>query len=108
MKREVRIARRKKRFLALALIVLFILGFLLHRQVINSVYNPAAEGVYYRVETDEKSVAFTFEAVWGAGKTAEILNLLDRHNVQATFFLSGQWLRKYADLARGIVLRAMK
>jgi len=105
LKREVRIARRKKRFLALALIVLFILGFLLHRQVINSVYNPAAEGVYYRVETDEKSVAFTFEAVWGAGKTAEILNLLDRHNVQATFFLSGQWLRKYADLARGIVLR---
>ena len=60
--------KTQKTFPGSCLIVLFILGFLLHRQVINSVYNPAAEGVYYRVETDEKSVAFTFEAVWGAGK----------------------------------------
>lgn len=49
----------------------------------------------YRVDTDEKKVAITFDAAWGADKTEQILEVLDEFNVKATFFLVGMWVEKY-------------
>ena len=43
------------------------------------------------VETEKKQVALTFDAVEGNGDTAQILETLKRHDVHATFFLTGGW-----------------
>ena len=45
----------------------------------------------YSVETEKKQVALTFDAVEGNGDTAQILETLKRHDVHATFFLTGGW-----------------
>lgn len=56
----------------------------------------------YAVETNEKKVALTFDAAWGADKTSKIVNILKENNVGGTFFLVGFWSEKYPDKIREI------
>jgi len=59
----------------------------------------------YGVQTSEKKVAISFDAAWGAERTPEILDTLDRYEVKTTFFLVGFWIEKYPDMAREIAAR---
>ena len=56
----------------------------------------------YSVETDEKKVAISFDAAWGNEQTSELLDILDRYEVKATFFLVGQWVDNYPDSVKEI------
>lgn len=50
----------------------------------------------YRVDTgEEKVVALSFDAAWGADKTDGIIDILNKYNIKATFFLVGFWVNKY-------------
>ena len=42
-----------------------------------------------RGEEEEKVVALTFDAAWGADKTRGILDILDEYDAGGTFFLVG-------------------
>lgn len=59
----------------------------------------------YCVERDDKVIAISFDASWGADKTLDILDILDQHNVKTTFFLVGGWVDKYPDMLKEIVSR---
>ena len=56
-----------------------------------------------RVETLEKVVALTFDDGPAKGSTQRILEILQTHRVQATFFLTGEGIEKNPDEARLIV-----
>lgn len=56
----------------------------------------------YSVETPRKQVAFSFDAVWGADQTGELLAILEKHQVKTTFFLGGFWLEKYPEMVKAI------
>lgn len=56
----------------------------------------------YSVETQEKKVALTFDAAWGADKTSKIVSILKEKEVGGTFFLVGFWSEKYPDKIREI------
>ena len=56
----------------------------------------------YCVQTDEKKVALSFDAAWGNEDTAEILEILKKHNVHVTFFMTGGWEEKYPDDVKAI------
>lgn len=62
----------------------------------------------YSVQTEEKRVAISFDAAWGADKTEGILNILNEFNVKATFFLVGFWTDKYNDMVRLIDSNGME
>ncbi len=51
----------------------------------------------YCVETDEKKVAVTFDAAWGADDTERLIEIFKNHNAKATFFVVGEWAEKYPD-----------
>lgn len=51
----------------------------------------------YSVETEEKVVALSFDASWGADKTLDILNVLETYDIKANFFIVGFWAEDYAD-----------
>ena len=57
--------------------------------------------VYY-VETEEKRVAISFDAAWGADKTERIMEILKEYNVNATFFLVGFWTEEHSELVEKI------
>lgn len=56
----------------------------------------------YSVETNEKKVALTFDAAWGEEYTDEILKILEKNNVKATFFLVGNWVDRYPEKVKKI------
>lgn len=57
----------------------------------------------YCVETNEPKVALTFDAAWGNEDTAKILEILKKHNVHVTFFMTGGWVENYPDDVRAIL-----
>lgn len=58
--------------------------------------------IFYRVKTDKKAVALTFDISWGTETPGPVLDILKKENVQCTFFLSGPWVKKYPDIATRI------
>lgn len=51
----------------------------------------------YSVETSEKKVALTFDCAWGADDIPAIIEVLNKNNVNATFFVVGSWVKKYPE-----------
>ncbi len=57
----------------------------------------------YLGSTSEKVLYLTFDAGYENGCTAQILDVLKKHNVPAAFFLVGNYIEKNADLVRRMV-----
>lgn len=57
----------------------------------------------YCVETDEKKIALSFDAAWGNEDTAKILEILKKHDVHVTFFMTGGWVENYPDDVKAIL-----
>ncbi len=83
--------------LAVALIFLFI-------------YSPRVVGAaatqrelpVYSVEREEKLVSLTFDAAWGNEDTQQLIDILERYGVRATFFVVGQWVDKYPESVKAL------
>ncbi len=56
----------------------------------------------YSVKTDEKKVALTFDAAWGADKTSKIIEILNNEGIKGTFFLVGFWVEANPDKVKEI------
>lgn len=54
----------------------------------------------YLGDTSKKVIYLTFDAGYENGCTAKILDVLQKHNVPAAFFLVGHYMEKNADLVR--------
>jgi peptidoglycan/xylan/chitin deacetylase (PgdA/CDA1 family) len=61
------------------------------------------ERICWRAPTDELKIAITFDDGPHTASTPQILDLLQRFNVFATFFLVGKHLEKHPEIARKIV-----
>jgi len=59
--------------------------------------------IHWRAFTDEPKIAITFDDGPHATSTPQILELLQRFNVPATFFLVGKHLEKHLGIARKMV-----
>ena len=55
---------------------------------------------FYAENTEEKKIYLTFDAGYENGNTPAILNALKRHNVQATFFVVGNFISENQELIK--------
>ena len=46
----------------------------------------------------EKNIALTFNISWGDEKVHDILKVLKKHDVRATFFVSGEWAERHPHI----------
>jgi polysaccharide deacetylase family sporulation protein PdaB len=61
------------------------------------------QGAIYKVDTDKKIVALTFDISWGEKAPGPILDILEKKGVKkATFFLSGPWTTTHPEIAKRI------
>ena len=51
----------------------------------------------YCVQTEKPQVALSFDAAWGNEDTAQIMDILAKHQVKVTFFMTGSWVEKYPE-----------
>lgn len=54
----------------------------------------------YCVNTDEKVVALSFDAAWGADRTQSILDTLTEFDVSANYFVVEFWVEKYPEMLK--------
>jgi polysaccharide deacetylase family sporulation protein PdaB len=59
----------------------------------------------YEVDSPASELAISFDASWGAENTIKILDILDKYQVKATFFLVNIWLDDYPEMAQEIAKR---
>ena len=57
----------------------------------------------YSVDTDEKKISISFDAAWGAEDFPKIMEILDKHKVKTTFFMTGDWVEKYPECVKTLV-----
>lgn len=97
--------KKKSVLFVVALIIMVVLcGVSFSSKTIASVYtgNSLRKVPVYKVDTQEKVVALTFDAAWGADKTQGILDVLKKYDAVATFFLVGFWVDDYPDMVKKI------
>lgn len=56
----------------------------------------------YSVETDKKQVALTFDAAWGADDTQQLIDIFEKYNVKATFFVVGDWAQRFPQSVKAL------
>lgn len=56
----------------------------------------------YCVEQDKPLISISFDAAWGNEDTPQLLETLKKHDVKATFFMTGGWIEKYPEDVKAI------
>lgn len=56
----------------------------------------------YCVQTEDPKIAISFDAAWGNDDTQAILDILEKHQVKATFFMTGGWVESYPEDVKAI------
>ncbi len=86
----------------LGLLLVVLLGGLLAASALQQL-SPAVPAAIYFAPGSPPRVALTFETLWSSEGLEETLQMLKREEVQATFFLTGTWLKNHPDAARAIL-----
>ena len=56
----------------------------------------------YCVQRDQKLASVSFDAAWGNEDTQQLIDILDRYQVKATFFVVGDWVDKYPESVKAL------
>ncbi|MDO5009188.1 MAG: polysaccharide deacetylase family protein [Intestinibacter bartlettii] len=90
----------------LSSIILFLLGLVLIFSLVYCIKiflnEQNADIPIYRVDTKKKEIALTFDISYNERNIDEILDVLDKYNVKATFFVVGNWVDKNQDVVKKI------
>ena len=92
----------KTLLISAAFLLLLLTAFTLPAAVMVSTTQGSRELPIYCVQTDQKKIALTFDAAWGNEDTADLLSILARNQIHATFFLTGSWVDAYPDDVKAI------
>lgn len=67
-----------------------------------SVFGKEVPAAISRGNKEQPNIALTFNISWGEEKVHDILDQLKEHQVQATFFLSGEWAERHPAIVEKI------
>lgn len=56
----------------------------------------------YCVNRDDNKISLSFDAAWGNEDTKNILDILKKHNIKVTFFMTGGWISSFPDDVKAI------
>lgn len=58
--------------------------------------------IYCVDKGDEKICSVSFDAAWGNEDTEQLIEILGKYNVKATFFVVGAWAEKYPESVKAL------
>ncbi len=56
----------------------------------------------YCVQKDYKVLSISFDAAWGNEDTQQLIDIMEKYNVKATFFVVGEWVDKYPESVQAL------
>ena len=95
---------RYKRELAALLCLCFLFGlpWAINSSAIVGASATTRQLPIYCVDRDNKCVSLTFDAAWGNEDTQQLIDILGKYNVKATFFVVGAWVDKYPESVKAL------
>ncbi len=102
--RSMRVILVKKRWWTAgccALLGAAILGLVNYPAAVNTAATPRQLPIYC-VQRDQKMLSISFDAAWGNEDTQQLIDILDRYNVKATFFVVGDWVDRYPESVKAL------
>ncbi|GAA0597304.1 polysaccharide deacetylase family sporulation protein PdaB [Virgibacillus siamensis] len=94
---------RWKRWSIVVLVAFFTALFLWFESMGSlAVFSKEEPAAFTRGNANQSNVALTFNISWGEEKVHDILKQLKKHNVQATFFVSGEWAERHPKILKKI------
>ncbi len=74
--------------------------------VTSAVASPASASAkqlpIYCTQKDSKVASLSFDAAWGNEDTQQLIDILKKYNVKATFFVVGSWVDKYPESVKAL------
>lgn len=68
-----------------------------------SVFNSSERKIpIYSVERNDNKIALTFDCAWNDSDIDNILTILDKNNIKASFFVTGKWAEEYPESVKKI------
>lgn len=95
----------KKIFTATVMIItIFLASTVLYKTGAHAVFNGSnlRQLPIYRVQTDEKKLAISFDCAWGTDYTDTLLSVMKENEVKCTFFMVEFWTNKHPDYVKKI------
>ena len=91
----------------IALMALFLFVSFLSQKATDALITNSAYGnkklPIYCVDTTENKIALSFDAAWGAEDFQKIMDILDKHNIKVTFFMTGEWVEANPECVKQLV-----
>jgi len=100
-KNERRISVKLMVYAAL-LLALSVTAVLWGQETVITVSSTARDLPIYCVQRDHNVVSLTFDAAWGNEDTQQLIDILGKYNVRATFFVVGEWVDKYPESVKAL------
>ncbi|MFA9556526.1 polysaccharide deacetylase family sporulation protein PdaB [Evansella sp. AB-rgal1] len=97
-------AKTLKRYMIIAIAAFFTAGILYVERSQIPVFSTDDKPVaIYKVDSDEKKIALTFNISWGEERAIPILDTLKECNVTSTFFVSADWAERHSEIIERIL-----
>lgn len=95
---------RKKRGVLLALLAVLAVGVFSITPAGRAVRAAAMKRdlPIYCVQKDSNVCALSFDAAWGNEDTQQLIDILGKYNIRATFFVVGDWVDKYPESVKAL------
>jgi len=90
----------------IVLSIIAIIGFgiqIIPGSIAVSTLNSKRDLPIYCVDTQENKVSLSFDLAFGNDDIKEILDILNDHDIKATFFVTGSWVEDYPNDLKEIV-----
>ncbi|WP_010651996.1 polysaccharide deacetylase family sporulation protein PdaB [Oceanobacillus massiliensis] len=94
--------KRIKGWLIISLALISALLFWSQKEMVFSVFSNETPVALSKGNADEPNIALTFNISWGEERALDILKKLEEEEVQATFFVSGEWAERHPDILQKI------
>lgn len=97
--------RKRKIIVAVSLAIVILLAsiFVAKSQAYSVFYGQSVRQLpIYRVQTDDKKLAISFDCAWGVDYTDILLEIMAKEKVYCTFFMVEFWAEKHPDYVKKI------
>lgn len=101
MRKIVFVKRKAMTILACALIAIAMFATVNSPAIVGAAATTRQLPIY-RVQRDQKMVSLSFDAAWGNEDTEELIEILGKHDIKATFFVVGEWVDKYPESVKAL------
>ncbi len=96
------LVKRKILVLCACLLAAAAMFLLVNAPAIASASATTRQLPIYCVQRDQKMLSISFDAAWGNEDTQQLIDILAKYNVKATFFVVGEWVDKYPESVKAL------